>query len=1158
MQKLPNGTIIFSASDMTAAADCEWTLVRNLDKKLGHKITVPKKDDAMLKRAGDLGNVHEEKKLASLRAHPGDVVEIVRPDYKEGQEVWLKKMRAVCAETIEAMKAKHKVVFQAAFLDEEFQGFADFLILNEKGEYEVNDTKLARKAKITALLQLAAYADQLQKNDIPVGAQVHLLLGDGETSTHELSDIMPVFLQRRERMREVIAEREAAWAAKEEATAWNDPRYKACGKCPACQEQILASSDVLQVANLKLTQRAKLRAIGIETLEDLASTSVTSVTGIGDKTFATLKKQAQLQVATKAIPVEKDKVVVPVFEMHDPKILGRLPAPSEGDIFFDFEGDPLYEENGKWNLDYLFGLVDNKSEFTAFWAHDLAEEKKALIEFIAFVKERRAKHPDMHIYHYAPYERAHLSSLSQRHGVEEVYVDQLIKDDVLVDLYPVVTRSMTIGSPSYSLKKLEPLYMESARNKKGVTNAADSVTEYARYCELRDEEKTAEATALLKDIEDYNKYDCISTLELHKWLLAEAKKFGILPATIEDSTADKVDITPDPLYDNLVEKIDPERDQRSNDEVAVALTAAAIDYHRRENKSFWWDHFARLKEPISDWQDTKDVCMVDECDVVENWSQLKEDGPWKRTLEIRGIAGPGTTLATNDGVFLIYPEDTVELKPGKNPTDRRTSDGKIIEILGEGHYVIQENRKADAPAYLVTPLAVSPGSPPPAGGLVEAIKEVGEEILDSYPRFPSNAATDIVRRIAPRGPELIRPESEDKVWEAISASLQAQENSYIAVQGPPGTGKTYTGSHVVADLVLNHGWKVGVVGQSHATVENMLRGIAKAGVPKDKVAKRPKSSDTVGAAAERSSTTWTPKSNLKTFTDQPGGWVVGGTAWDFSSVKQVARHGLDLLVIDEAGQFSLANTLAVSVSTQRLLLLGDPQQLPQVSQGIHPEPADHSALGWLANGAPVLPEAFGYFLEKSWRMNAAVCEVISDFAYNGKLSSHGANRRLDGVEPGVYSIPLEHQRNSTESAEEADAVISLVQDLITKTWHDEEQSGPLGEFEENIIIVAPYNAQVNLIRKKLDAAGLNHIPVGTVDKFQGQEAAIAIVSLAASSAEDAPRGIDFLLSQNRLNVSISRAKWASYLVYSTGLNSYLPHNVKDLGLLSQFITLNQA
>ena len=1142
---------------MTAAADCEWTLVRNLDKKLGHKISVPKKDDDMLKRAGELGNIHEEKKLASLRTHPGDVVEIVRPDYKEGQEIWLGKMKAACSETLDALKAKHNVVFQAAFLDEEFQGFADFLILNEKGEYEVNDTKLARKAKITALLQLAAYADQLKKNGIPVGDQVHLLLGDGETSTHELSNIMPVFLQRRERMREVIAEREASWAAGEEATPWNDPRYKACGKCPACQEQILASNDVLQVANLKLTQRAKLRAIGIETLEDLASTSVTSVAGIGDKTLETLKKQAQLQVATKALPVEIDKVVVPVFEMHDPQILGRLPAPSEGDIFFDFEGDPLYEEDGKWNLDYLFGLVDNTSEFTAFWAHNLAEEKKALIEFIAFVKDRRAKYPDMHIYHYAPYERAHLSSLSQRHGVEEIFVDQLIKEDVLVDLYPVVTRSMTIGSPSYSLKKLEPLYMESARNKKGVTNAADSVTEYAKYCELRDEGKTAEAATLLKAIEDYNKYDCISTLELHKWLLAEAKNLGVLPATIDSSETEKVDITPDPLYDNLVAQIEPERDQRSDDEIAVALTAAAIDYHRRENKSFWWDHFARLREPITDWQDTKDVCLVDEWDLVANWSQLNEDGPWARTISIRGIAGPGTTLATNDDVFLIYPEDTVELEEGKNPTDRRTSEGKITEVLGEGLYVIQESRKADAPIYYRGPIAVAPGRPPRTGGLVEAIKEVGEEILSSYPDFPSNAATDILRRIAPRGPALIRSTSEDKVWEAISASLQAQENSYIAVQGPPGTGKTYTGSHVVADLVLNHGWRVGVVGQSHATVENMLRGIIKAGVPEEKVAKRPRSSDTVGAAKARSTTTWTPKSNLKSFTSKPGGWVIGGTAWDYSSVKQIARGGLDLLVIDEAGQFSLANTLAVSVSTARLLLLGDPQQLPQVSQGIHPEPADRSALGWLANGAPVLPEEFGYFLEKSWRMNAAVCEVISDFAYNGKLTSHGANRRLDGVEPGVYSIPIEHQGNSTESVEEADAVISLVQDLLKKTWHDEDKSGALSEFDENIIIVAPYNAQVNLIRKKLDSAGLHKIPVGTVDKFQGQEAAIAIVSLAASSAEDAPRGIDFLLSQNRLNVSLSRAKWAAYLVYSPGLNNFLPHNVKDLGLLSQFINLNQ-
>lgn len=1113
----------------------------------------------MLKRAGELGDVHEKKKLASLKIeHRGDVVEIPTPDREDSAEVRKQKMDLACELTLKALQEKHKVVFQAAFYDGEYQGFADFLILNDQGEYEVNDTKLARKAKITALLQLAAYADQLTKNGIAVGKQVHLLLGDGETSTHQLSDIMPVFIQRRERMREVIAERKAAWSAREEPSAWNDPRYKACGKCPACSEQIELHNDVLQVANLKLTQRQKLRSVGIETLDDLATTPLTSVVGIGDATLATLRKQAALQVKTKLLPVLEGKKVIPVFDMHDPKILGRLPAPDAGDIFFDFEGDPLYEEDGIWNLDYLFGLVDTDAQFTAFWAHDLAEEKKALINFIAFIKERRAKHPNMHIYHYAPYERAHLSSLSQRHGVEEVYVDQLIKDDVLIDLYPVVTRSMTVGSPSYSLKKLEPIYMESARDEDGVTNAADSVAEYALYCELRDAGMAEEANKKLQEIADYNEYDCVSTLELHKWLLKEAHKLGVKPATIEDSEADKVDITPDPLYDNLVEKIDPDRTQRTNDEVAVALTAAAIDYHRRENKSFWWDHYARLSAPLSDWQDTKDVCMVDSCVIVDDWSQLKETSPWIRTLDVRGVAGPGTTLDANDGVFLIYSEDAFELEPSKSPLDRRTSEGTITEVLGEGHYRITESRKADSDNYDRTPLAISPGRPPKTAGLVAAIKEVGEEILASYPSFPANAATDIVRRIAPRGPALVRPESEEKVWEAISASLQAQENSYIAVQGPPGTGKTYTGSHVVADLVLNHGWKVGVVGQSHATVENMLRGIVKAGVPKELVAKRPRSSDSVGAAKARSTTTWTPKSSLETFTQQPGGWVVGGTAWDFSSIKQVPRGGLDLLVIDEAGQFSLANTLAVSVSTARLLLLGDPQQLPQVSQGIHPEPTDRSALGWLAHGAPVLPEAFGYFLEKSWRMNAAVCDVISDFAYNGKLSSHGADRHLDGVAPGVYSMTLNHQGNSTESVEEADAVIALVQYLLNITWHDDGKSGPLSEFEENIIVVAPYNAQVNLIRKKLDEAGLDGIPVGTVDKFQGQEAAIAIVSLAASSADDAPRGIDFLLSQNRLNVSISRAKWASYVVYSKELKNFLPHNVKDLGLLSQFIELAQS
>jgi uncharacterized protein len=289
------------------------------------------------------------------------------------------------------------------------------------------------------------------------------------------------------------------------------------------------------------------------------------------------------------------------------------------------------------------------------------------------------------------------------------------------------------------------------------------------------------------------------------------------------------------------------------------------------------------------------------------------------------------------------------------------------------------------------------------------------------------------------------------------------------------------------------------------------------------------------------------------FTGRDGGYVVGGTAWDFSNAARIPRQSLDLLVVDEAGQFSLASTIASAVAAKRLLLLGDPQQLPQVSQGTHPEPVDESALGWLSAGHDVLPPEFGYFLATSWRMHPAVCAPVSELSYEGRLVSHASDRRLEGVEPGLHPVPVDHAERSTASPEEADAVVEVVASVLGRTWWSDGVARPLGETD--VIVVAPYNAQVELLRQRLAEAGYADVPVGTVDKFQGREAAVSIVSLAASSADDVPRGLEFLLLANRLNVAISRAQWAAYLVYSPALTDSLPRSEEALAQLSAFIRL---
>ncbi|TDW29310.1 TM0106 family RecB-like putative nuclease [Cryobacterium psychrophilum] len=1141
-------TVIYSASDLSAAAQCEWALMRNLDGRLGRGGRVAATEDAMLRRTAELGDEHELRMLERLRT-TRTVVEIERPAFADDPLVGVEQSEA-------ALRAGAEALYQAAFFDGRFLGYADFIIrATDTSTYEVYDTKLARTAKVTALLQLAAYSDQLMRQGIPVGELVHVVLGDGRTSSHRLQDILPVYRQRRARLELLIDGRVAAGAPAE----WNDPRYTACGRCEACDEQVRSHRDVLLVANLRLGQRAHLRMAGVTTIEQLAL-RFNPVEGLSGTALTALREQARVQTTT---PAGGQPIT---WEVVNATALAALPEPDAGDIFFDFEGDPLYSETGTpsrenapaeaesitWGLDYLFGLVEPDDTFHAYWAHSYAEERVALIEFLDWVQARRARHPNMHIYHYAPYERTHLLTLAARHGVGEQIVDDLLRSRVLIDLYPVVRQGLRIGSRSYSLKKLEPLYMGDDE-RSGVANAADSIAEYVRFRALLAAGETDAAASVLADIGRYNAYDCRSTLRLRDWLLARASESGVPLATALDLTLDVVLREPDPVYLELMALlVDVPPSERTPDQTALALASAAIDYHRREQKSFWWDHYARLSTPVDDWADTRGVLVIDSASVDLDWHRGGRQKLDRRLLRVSGTLAPGSSLKAGDQPFLVYgppyPPITRSTDPGARTAHNKAT---IVEVTDTFEYLIEEILQAEAPHHDELPLALTPGTPPPAGTQVDAISDWGRTVLAEYPEPVADPAFDILRRSEPRrrsGSGLAAVIDGD-VQTAIRDSLLSLDRSYLAVQGPPGTGKTYVGSRVVADLVLNHGWKVGVVAQSHATVENMLRAVLAAGLDPDRVGKKSRKGE------EKLPVPWTAldTGSFARFTGQQGGFVVGGTAWDFSNAGRIPRGSLDLLVIDEAGQYSLASTIAAAVSAQRLLLLGDPQQLPQVSQGTHPEPVDTSALGWLSDGHNVLPSEFGYFLATSWRMHPAVCAPVSVLSYEGKLRSHGSDRTLAGVAPGLHPVPVDHRSNSTSSPEEAAAVVALVGEVLGRAWSSGGNTGPLEQ--ENIIVVAPYNAQVELLRASLSEAGFGSVAVGTVDKFQGREAAVAIVSLAASSAAEVPRGLEFLLLANRLNVAISRAQWAAYLVYSPALTDYLPRKAAALAQLSAFITL---
>lgn len=400
------------------------------------------------------------------------------------------------------------------------------------------------------------------------------------------------------------------------------------------------------------------------------------------------------------------------------------------------------------------------------------------------------------------------------------------------------------------------------------------------------------------------------------------------------------------------------------------------------------------------------------------------------------------------------------------------------------------------------------------------------------------------------------PASDLPTVDAVHAAVRALDHSYVAVQGPPGAGKTFLASHVIARLVAE-GAKVGVVAQSHAVIENlMVACCARDGFDASRAVRLRGKSVTPDAPWSEVS-----DSELVELISGAGGLLFGGTVWDYVSERRVPAGSLDVLVVDEAGQFSLTNTVAAARAARSLLLLGDPQQLPQVSTGVHPYPVDVSALGWLSDGAAALDPRFGYFLGESWRMDSALCERVSWLSYDGALASAAATagRALRGVAPGVVSYPVEHSGCSVRSVQEAQAVVDCVRELLGREWVPAAGAEPRPLAAEDCIVVAAYNAQVDCVREALIAAGLADssgagVRVGTVDKFQGQEAAVVLVSLA-SSRVDSGRGTGFVLSPNRLNVAVSRGQWRAVLVHSPWVARSVPQDVEEVLALSGFAGL---
>ncbi|RZU60661.1 TM0106 family RecB-like putative nuclease [Zhihengliuella halotolerans] len=1171
-----SGRLVYSASDLVTASACEYATLVTLDDKLGRRPAPAVERDEMLERAAALGDEHEHRVLASLvdeygRWEPGGTGGVLElPSPGDTSPTVLDARRR---ETLDALGSGADVVFQGTFWDGSFVGYADFLVKNDDGRYAVWDTKLARHAKATALLQIAAYGDQLVAAGLTPADEAVLVLGDGEHSVHPLGPLMSVLRERRARFLALVEEH----LRRDAPVEWDQPGVSACGRCDYCRLEAEARDDLLLVARMSLPLRKKLRAAGVETVANLAQ--------LGDHAFGgdrlpgpveRLREQARMQSGADQgdghAPGD-ETLRYRVLEQHT---IGRLPAPDTGDLFFDFEGDPMFQDgtDGSWGLEYLFGVIEDDGAapvFRPFWAHSRSEERRAFLDFVAYVEDRRRRFPGLRIYHYAAYEKTALRNLAARHGTCEDTIDEWLRTGLLVDLLETVHGSLRISADSYSIKRLEPFYMGDEHRVGDVTNAGASVVAYAHYTAARDAGDRDGAAGVLESIRAYNEYDCVSTLRLRDWLLTLADRAPSAEgaADVPESTAAPGEPDAEPTAEEL--RLADYLAQLPRDAVldprqqAVAMVAAATGFHRRERKQYWWGHFDRLETDPMTWQDTRDVVVVNSARVLEDWEKPPRKRTFARRLSLRGAAAEGSDLRPGSTWFAMYAAPApAELADPGQPYDAGARGGafglRVDEVLrhadGSVTLTCTEKTKSGREPHGALPMALTPDQPIRTASIEEALAEVARDVGAALPALPGTAALDILTRTPPRlagGAPL--PEAAPTVRghdyiSAVTAAVLSLRDSYLAVQGPPGTGKTYLGSHVIAALV-ERGWKIGVVSQGHVTVDGMLAKAIDAGVDPGRVAKKPKDPAAL--------VPWehTDPKRITALLAEPGGCLIGGTAWTMTG-SSVPRGGLDLLVIDEAGQFSLANTLAVGQAAKNLLLLGDPQQLPQVTQGTHPVPVDTSALGWLSAGHPTLPPEFGYFLADSWRMHPALCAAVSRLSYDGQLASApaGSERHLDGVAPGVETVLVDHEANTVSSAEEADVVVDQIRRHLGLLWQDRPDEPARHLATEDILVVAAYNAQVAMLRERLAAADLPGVRVGTVDKFQGQEAPVVIVSMACSSAADAPRGMEFLLNRNRLNVAVSRGMWRAVIVRSPELTGFMPTTPEAMVELGAFLQLS--
>ncbi|MDA7437485.1 TM0106 family RecB-like putative nuclease [Synechococcus sp. AH-601-P06] len=1073
--------------------------------------------------------------------------------------------------TKEAMAEGFAFIHQASLCQGGMRGSADLLRRIEQPSalgswsYIPIECKLASKPKTTFLVQASAYCELLTPLLGYRPDQFELYLGGGKFQAYATDQFWAWYEHLRQR-----------FAAFQECFDPSQPPEDSPGDhggwTAFIEERLNHKRDLMLVAGMRQSQRLKLRAEGITTIEELAAMPAgSSVKGLSGEAFHDLRQQAQLQLT----PLDANGR--PAYQLRPPvdgKGLKALPGADAGDIWFDMEG--IQDSVAGTKLEYLFGACYRETpeaapSFTGWWAHTEADEKTAFEGWVDWVEARRKSHPGLHVYHYASYEKTAMRKLSQQHATREAEIDGWLRSGLLVDLLPVVTSAIVLGEPSYSIKKVEHLYMDTRQA--GVTNAGDSVVAYLHW-QLSGEPElpgdAPEASPKLQAIEDYNREDCESTVFLHDWLRQRKAEEGLPEHPLQEplDEGDQEPREPQPLEllgQQLLDEIpDPLPDDSATGPRGFSwrvqrLLAQLLPFHHREAKVGWWAYFDRRSKA-----ELSPADLIDDSEAIAEarWVGV-EERPSARTgadihhfrfdpsqpLKLHAGGGDGRLTVELPGSGLKLDVDaldgelgTLSLRLPWSKRDQRIANGEdegipkgptsVIKVPADISKSLRERLEEQAMAW------------------VHENKPIPQAILQLLERKPLPELKEVNAAIKgePSG-----------VANALAAFLQQHSGISLALQGPPGTGKTTVTGQVIAQLVAG-GQRIAISSNSHAAINNLLKKAKSTCIASRLGGDVVKCSNSKEEALAGDDISVVRPDQLN---DAMA--VVGGTTWMFC--KEELADQFDLLVVDEAGQMSLANLLLMARCAKSILLVGDQQQLAQPSQADHPGDSGQSCLEYWMDGASVVPADRGVFLSTSWRMEPSLTAMVSALFYEGRLQASAANssNRITWAAPcqgsdgqihpgqGLVFDQVGHSGNSVCSEEEINRIEELVDSLLGGHYQHAKASG----IEEGtltakkILVTAPYNVQVNRLQQRLNGRAR----VGTVDKFQGQEAPVAIHSLTASSGDDAPRGLSFLLEPNRLNVAISRAQCLSIVVGSTGLASGVANTVAEAEQINRLCSI---